>query len=378
MLKELELGPRQRATVAAALTLLAALLLAAVGSGIVWGLARFINRFQNVLLPPVVAGILAMLLRPYYDWLLKVCRGSRTAALILFFLSALVPLVAFAWTVGAFAVNQILQFIDELPASIGRLQELARSHWPKVTSLLEKYGLMGEFNSQLKNPDGIVVSLLRYWGGRLSQSLVQLFQSAAGLFAWAVLPVYLAFFLMAKPFETRKIGDFLPFLKPETREDAVYLFSQFVEILLTFFRGQIIVAFAQGLLFALGFALVGLPYGIVIGISLGFLNIIPYLGSIAGLAVALPLAYFSKAGGLTLVVLVLVVFSIVQAIEGYLLTPRIMGKRTGLHPALIIFAVFFWGVALGGILGMMLAIPLTAFAVVFWRLLEKKYLTEVV
>lgn len=378
MLKELELGPRQRATVAAALTLLAALLLAAVGSGIVWGLARFINRFQNVLLPPVVAGILAMLLRPYYDWLLKVCRGSRTAALILFFLSALVPLVAFAWTVGAFAVNQILQFIDELPASIGRLQELARSHWPKVTSLLEKYGLMGEFNSQLKNPDGIVVSLLRYWGGRLSQSLVQLFQSAAGLFAWAVLPVYLAFFLMAKPFETRKIGDFLPFLKPETREDAVYLFSQFVEILLTFFRGQIIVAFAQGLLFALGFAVVGLPYGIVIGISLGFLNIIPYLGSIAGLAVALPLAYFSKSGGLTLVVLVLVVFSVVQAIEGYLLTPRIMGQRTGLHPALIIFAVFFWGVALGGILGMMLAIPLTAFAVVFWRLLEKKYLTGVV
>lgn len=378
MLNELELGPRQRATVAAALTLLAALLLAAVGSGIVWGLARFINRFQNVLLPPVVAGILAMLLRPYYDWLLKVCRGSRTAALALFFLSALVPLVAFAWTVGAFAVNQILQFIDELPAIIGRLQELARSHWPKVTTLLEKYGLMAEFNSQLKNPDGIVVSLLRYWGGRLSQSLVQLFQSAAGLFAWAVLPVYLAFFLMAKPFETRKIGDFLPFLKKETREDVVYLFSQFVEILLTFFRGQIIVAFAQGLLFALGFALVGLPYGIVIGISLGFLNIIPYLGSIAGLAVALPLAYFSKSGGLALVALVLVVFSTVQAIEGYILTPRIMGKRTGLHPALIIFAVFFWGVALGGILGMMLAIPLTAFAVVFWRLLEKKYLAEVV
>ncbi|MDX9980164.1 MAG: AI-2E family transporter [Lentisphaeria bacterium] len=378
MLNELELGPRQRATVAAAMTLLAALLLVAVGSGIVWGLARFINRFQNVLLPPVVAGILAMLLRPYYDWLLKVCRGSRTAALALFFLSALVPLVAFAWTVGTFAVNQSLQFIDELPDIIGRLQELARSHWPKVTNLLEKYGLMAEFNSQMKDPDGIVVNLLRYWGGRLSQSLVQLFQSAAGLFAWAVLPIYLAFFLMAKPFETRKIGDFLPFLKPETREDVVYLFGQFVEILLTFFRGQIIVAFAQGLLFALGFAVVGLPYGIVIGISLGFLNIIPYLGSIAGLAVALPLAYFSKSGGLTLVALVLVVFSVVQAIEGYILTPRIMGQRTGLHPALIIFAVFFWGVALGGILGMMLAIPLTAFAVVFWRLLEKKYLTGVV
>ncbi len=63
----------------------------------------------------------------------------------------------------------------------------------------------------------------------------------------------------------------------------------------------------------------------------------------------------------------------VQAIEGYLLTPGFMGNRTGLHSALIIFAVFFRGVALGGIPGMMLAIPLTAFAVVFLRLLKKKY-----
>ena len=86
----------------------------------------------------------------------------------------------------------------------------------------------------------------------------------------------------------------------------------------------------------------------------------------------------SAYGGIFRLFLVLAVFSAVQAIEGYLLTPRIMGKRTGLHPALIIFAVFFWGVALGGILGMMLAIPLTAFAVVFWRLLKRKYIRAVV
>jgi predicted PurR-regulated permease PerM len=112
--------------------------------------------------------------------------------------------------------------------------------------------------------------------------------------------------------------------------------------------------------------------------TLGLLNIIPYLGSIVGLGVALPLAYLGDDGGIIRVALALVVFGVVQTIEGYLLTPKIMGNRTGLHPALIIFAVFFWGVALGGILGMILAIPLTAFAVVFWRLLKKKYITEVV
>jgi predicted PurR-regulated permease PerM len=205
-----------------------------------------------------------------------------------------------------------------------------------------------------------------------------MFQSVAGLFAWAILPIYLAFFLKAKPFEPKQISTFLPFLKKTTRDDISYLFDQFIGILVTFFRGQIIIALIQGVLFSIGFALVGLPYSIVIGMTLGLLNIIPYLGNIVGLSVALPLSYFGAGGGLTQVILVLAVFTVVQSIEGYILTPKIMGNRTGLHPALIIFSVFFWGVALGGILGMMLAIPLTAFAVVFWRLLKKKYMTEVV
>jgi predicted PurR-regulated permease PerM len=183
---------------------------------------------------------------------------------------------------------------------------------------------------------------------------------------------------MAQPFEANWIEQFLPFLKKDTREDVIYLFDQFIGILLNFFRGQIVIALAQGVLYAIGFTLVGLPYGIIIGMALGLLNIIPYLGSIIGLAFALPLAYFGAGGGILRVLLVLVVFGGVQAIEGYFLTPRIMGNRTGLHPALIIFAVFFWGMAFKGIMGMMLAIPLTAFAVVFWRLLKKKYITEVV
>lgn len=378
MFKELELGPRQRATVAAAMTLGALLVLVAVFSAIVWGLARFVGAFQSVLLPPVVAGILAMLLRPYYSWLVKACRGSQAVGLVVFFLSALVPLGVFIWFASVFAGNQLLRLFEDLPSMINAMLEAGRSHWPQVAALLEKYGVMSEFGNLLENPAELVAKALRSSGVWISKSITQMFQSAAGLFAWAVLPLYLAFFLMAKPFEPKQIGEFLPFLKKKTREDVIYLFDQFITILLTFFRGQIIIALAQGALFAIGFTLVGLPYGIVIGMMLGLLNIIPYLGSIVGLGVALPLAYFGKEGGVSLVGLVLVVFAATQAIEGYFLTPRIMGNRTGLHPALIIFAVFFWGIALGGILGMILAIPLTAFAVVFWRLLKRKYITEVV
>jgi predicted PurR-regulated permease PerM len=170
----------------------------------------------------------------------------------------------------------------------------------------------------------------------------------------------------------------LPFLKPATRKDVIYLVQEFVNIVVAFFRGQLIIAFLQGLLFAVGFSLVGLRYGFVIGLLLGFLNVVPYLGSIIGLGMALPLALLQEGGGWGKLAFVLLVFVVVQLIEGYLLTPRIMGERTGLHPLAIIVAVFFWGQALGGIMGMIFAIPLTAFLASLWRLAKEKYITELV
>ena len=172
--------------------------------------------------------------------------------------------------------------------------------------------------------------------------------------------------------------ELLPFLKEETREDALYLGEEFVNILVAFFRGQLVVALLQGVLYAVGFSLVGLQYGFTLGILLGFLNIVPYLGSMIGLGLCLPLALFQSEGGWMLMLIVLGVFTLVQTIEGYLLTPRIMGQRTGLHPLVIMVAIFFWATAFGGITGMILAIPLTAFLVIFWRLAKTKYIKALV
>jgi predicted PurR-regulated permease PerM len=193
-----------------------------------------------------------------------------------------------------------------------------------------------------------------------------------------VLPIYFTFFLMADPHRFAKAEELLPFFKKETRDDVLFLLREFVNMVVAFFRGQLIVALLQGILFAIGFSIAGLRYGFVLGLMLGFLNIIPYLGSVVGLAVALPLAYFQSGGGWILLAAVLLVFTVVQMIEGYLLTPKIMGDRTGLHPMAIIVAIFFWGSALEGILGMILAIPLTAFLVVFGRLRREKYIRELV
>ena len=148
-------------------------------------------------------------------------------------------------------------------------------------------------------------------------------RGAGAVFSWAVLPVYFAFFLMASPKRVDS-AQLLPFLKPETRGDVVYLLEEFVNIVVAFFRGQLIVAFLQGLLFAIGFSVVGLKYGFVLGLLLGFLNIIPYLGSIIGLSITIPLSYFQTGGGLDTLIGVAIVFAAVQLIEGYVLTPKVM------------------------------------------------------
>ena len=121
-------------------------------------------------------------------------------------------------------------------------------------------------------------------------------------------------------------------------------------------------------MFALGFSLIDLKGAILIGFSLGLLNIVPFLGTLIGLLIVLPLAYMQPSGGgFPLLGLSLLVFSVVQLIESWVLTPKIMANRSGLHPALVVISVFFWGTAFGSITGMILAVPLTAFLITAWK-----------
>ena len=147
------------------------------------------------------------------------------------------------------------------------------------------------------------------------------------------------------------------FCPADRREDLVFLARQFSDILIAFFRGQILIGLLLGLVLALGFALVGLKFGILLGLFLGLLNIIPYLGTMIGILIVLPMAFYQEGGGLPLIGWCALVFLIGQILTDYVFTPRIMGDKTGMGPMLIIVSIFFWGTALGGILGMVLAIP---------------------
>jgi len=146
----------------------------------------------------------------------------------------------------------------------------------------------------------------------------------------------------------------------------------------SFFQRQTVICLIEGCYYGFGFMLVGLPYGFLIGFSLGVLNLIPLFGSAVCLPLAMPLAYFVHGGSGLRLALVLAVWGVGQFLDGYVITPRIQGNRTGLGYAGVIFSFFFWATLLGPVLGMLLAIPLSAFCVVFWRALKSRYIKPVV
>ena len=371
-----DLTDRQKTVIASAITVLSIAVLLAAGGGILWLVAEFLRAFSHVFLPLALAAVVALVFRPYFEFLRTKLRFPTPLAIVALFLSALVPLTAFSWFFGAVVGKQISGLVSSFPEWWERTRGQFQQQWPQVVDFFENTPLGQRIREVIEGQKENLLEGLQFVGGKALSAGAGVVRGFGTLAAWAVTPVYLVFFLMADRKPLGNLENLLPFFKKDTRKDVTFLAHEFVNIIVAFFRGQLIVAFLQGMLFAIGFQIAGLKFGFVLGLLLGLLNIIPYLGSIVGLAITLPLAFFQDGGGLATLGWVLGVFTIVQLIESYFLTPKIMGDKTGLHPMAIIVAIFFWGSALQGILGMILAIPLTAFLVVFWRLAKEKYIQE--
>ena len=368
----IDLSTRQQRIIGSALTASAVVLLLFVVLGAFRVITTFVSTFSGVFLPLATAGVLSLLLRPVFNHMRLKWKWPAVASLAAIFGSVFIPLLILLWVFGVKLINQAAELIRSAPELAARLHVWIQGNAPNLAELIQDNEIGAKLQGLAQNQADALLSLAA--GG--AEGLVSVAGYLMGLFNWAVLPVYIIFLMMAPPFKRSELSEILPFLKENTRDDVVYLINQFVDIVVTFFRGQLIIALAQGVLMAIGFSVVGLQYGFLLGLVIGLLNIIPYLGNLVGLAVTLPLAYLQPEGGVGLLIAVLVVIGIVQVVEGYVLTPRIMGESTGLHPMVIIVAMFFWGTAFNGILGMILAIPLTAFLVVFWRLAKEKYIEE--
>ncbi len=367
------LTPSQRRLVGFALGLVALLGTIALLVGVFIVLSFLVGHFSGVLWPLAVAGIIALILRPAVELLEKKLRLRRAGAVAALYAIFGLVVAAVLFLMIPPLLEQIFAFIAFVPEFWNHALAYLRQHYPDWVELARKQ----LENDAVRNVLERLGNEARQLGSYALPSLKSAGLGVLNIFSFvthlAVVPIYLFFFLLSSREPTNNLDKQLPFLKPALRDDVVFLAREFIAIVVSFFRGQLLIGLLMGVLLATGFSLVGLKFGLIIGLLLGILNVVPYLGTILGLSVALPLALLQPGGGIELVGLVVGVFLVVQGIEGWYLTPKIMGDRTGLHPVAIMVSIFFWGTALNGILGMVLAIPLTAFFVTAWRLVKRKY-----
>lgn len=179
------------------------------------------------------------------------------------------------------------------------------------------------------------------------------------LAGFALIPIYAFYFLLEKSTIERQWTRYLPLTDSRFKDELVWLLKNINDALIVFFRGQVLVAICDGVLYTIGFLVIGLPYALLLGLVATVLTIVPFLGAIVTCASALLIAVV-EYGDWRHPILVGVVFTVVQGIEGWVIQPKIIGDRVGLHPVTVIIALLVGVTLMGGVLGGLLAIPATA------------------
>lgn len=321
---------------------------------VVWSFSWILSVFYNLLLSLSIAGILALVLHPVVEFLEQRVHFPHVLAVVIVLLVFFVSLGAMIFLLIPVVVEQAIQFMTILPGMLERWQSYFSFSFPEISAMIS--------NSLESNGEEGSGSVLPGLGdtGRTIMSYLGLLASMS------FVPLFLFFTLYSGHLLRGQVSELLSVFNKPTQKKSLYFMDVFVEYVTTFFQGQLIIAVCMGTLYAMSFTLIGLNFGLLVGLVLGLLNIVPFLGSLIGLLVVLPMAYFQPEGSFQLLLLAGVVFAAVQLVESWLLTPKIMGNRSGLHPALVVISLFFWGTVLGGIIGMVLAVPLTAFLVAIW------------
>ena len=187
-----------------------------------------------------------------------------------------------------------------------------------------------------------------------------------------LVPVYAFYFLLEKRGIKSHWKEYLPIRNSHAKDELIFVLDAVNQYLIAFFRSQVLVALCNGILYAIGFYIIGLDYALLLGFFAVLLTIVPFIGAIVVCIIAL-FAAVMQQGDWSHPAMVLVVVVVVQSIESFLISPKIMGNRIGLHPMIIIVAVIAGTTIFGGFIGGIVAIPLAAtLRVVMFRYVWKK------
>jgi len=320
-----------------------------------------------ILTPFVLAALLGWLGAPLVDRLQRRGRSRNTAVTLVFVLMLLLLVLAVLVLVPVLE-RQVRTLVGSLPAYRDWFVQTALP-WIEARTGLELLVWL--------DPDRLFDWIRDHWqqaGGAAATLFGYLSRSGFAMVAWianiVLLPILTFYFLRDWDVLVERVAS----LVPRDHVDTVSrLARESNDVLGAFLRGQFLVMVALGAIYAIGLSLVGLKLGVLIGLIAGLISFVPYLGTATGVVLGL-LAALVQAQGLDLGLLLMVggVFVAGQMLEGYVLTPRIVGDRIGLHPMAVIFAIMAGG-QLFGFLGMLLALPVAAVANVLLRFAHERY-----
>ena len=344
-------------------------------------LGKFLNILQLVLVPVAIAAILSYLLSPLVHWIRKKAlrehKLSRTRAILLVYSALTIFFTVIALMVIIPASSQLNELIQDREKIIENAQKKLSS----FSNVIESFNASSDKKTidSDKTDDGAINNLL--WNKLVdwiknpetSQKLVGFLGKTAngfvGVLGYALglilVPVYLFFFLRDSAFIERNWDMIIPLKDSTLKDEIVSVIKEINGYIVAYFRGQVLVSVIDGALTGIILMFLGLDYALVIGVSLAIFGVIPFVGFIITAIPALLIAAGQDGGPGPL--WVLIVFIAVQQFDGFFIQPKIVGESVGLHPLTVIFSVLCWSLLIGGILGALLAVPLTASIKVLFR-----------
>ena len=337
--------------------------------GILAGLIWLAGYLSDVLIPFAVALLLAYLTNPLVSLIQKKI-SNRAAAVFISLLLIIVLAVLLGWFIIPMIAGEIVQMgriVTDLVNNSDLAEKASQQLPPDLWQAIRNFFARTEIKDFFK--DANIWKILKTVAQKVLPGAWGLVTGTASFFAWLIgffiIGLYFIFLLL----DYEAVRGWKELVPPAYRESVVGLVDDFESAMSNYFRGQAAVASICGVLFAIGFALIGLPLGILLGLFIGLLNMVPYL-QIIGLIPAglLAIMHAVQSGVNVWMVLGLtgLVFVVVQIIQDVILVPRIMGKVTGLNPAMIMLSLSIWGKLLG-LLGMIIALPVTYLLLVYYR-----------
>ncbi len=325
----------------------------------------FLWLFSSILLPFIAGMALAYFLDPVADWFES--RGlSRLVATAVILLLFLLIFILFLMILVPVLGNQITGFLDRLPELVTRLQSMIASTdntWLRDLIGVDTSSLRENLNELMKQGAGWLSALLgQIWNS--GKSLVNLISLLV------VTPVVAFYLLLDWDHMIERVDNWLPRKHLETIRG---IFRDIDSAVAGFVRGQGTVCIFLGCFYATGLTLLGLNFGLLIGLFAGLISFIPYVGSIVGFILAIGVALVQFWPDWVPVALTAAVFMVGQFLEGNILSPKLVGKRVGLHPVWLMFALFAFG-SLFGFTGMLIAVPASAAIGVVARFAVERYL----